>query len=228
MKYVKWFLILTFLYSCSSNNNEIIKEKNLSFQKKEQLRIKKNKIKSITIFEYGYKFGKIENEGELYSIQYFDTNGCETETQEVFRDNKVPTVKYFHSYDSLGRRIKTTDELYVNNNEPYTIKNYRYDEKGNISETVDYYMDGDLAWKNVYYYDVNNLLIKITSNNKKLIEFEYDSSKNMIRTTEYKTFFEKDYIEVWNYKYDNDKIFEAIEYDKGEPYKIRKYSYQYY
>ena len=77
--------------------------------------------------------------------------------------------------------------------------------------------------------DKKNVSLKISKvNNEILIEYEDDSSKNMIQTTEYKSFFEKDYIEIWNYKYENDKIVEAIEYERGEPYKIRKYNYQYY
>ncbi len=223
---IAMFLFSLFLFNCNMNNDEKRIE---SYQKQQHLKIKNNKIKSISIFEYEYTFGEVNKKGELFSITYYDTNGFETERNEHFNENGEATAKYFHTYDSTGKRISTIDELYVNNNEPYTKAIYRYNSLGNISESVDYYMDGDVAWKTIYNYNAKGLLDKVIVDDKIKYEYEYNSSNQLIKSIEYGTFFEKDYTEIWHYKYDKDKVMEALQYDESnEPYKLRKYEYQYY
>jgi YD repeat-containing protein len=230
MKYnliIKVLFISLFLFSCHSNYKE--KQTQLSFQNKQQLKIKTNRIKSISIFEYGYKFGKLNEKGGLFSIINYDTNGCEIERDEYIGKNGIPGVKYFHSYDSTGRRISTIDEIYSNNNEPYTKTIYRYDSLGNISESVDYYMNGNVAWKYSYHYNGKGLLTEITEDNKLEYEFKYDSTDQLIESTDHTSFYYNKYLTIWHYKYKDNKVIEALRYDENnEPYTLRKYEYKYY
>jgi len=218
------------LTSCNSNNNaNKTKEHNLSFQDKQRLKIKNDKIKSISITEYGYTFGELNKEGELFSVSYYDTNGCEIKEEKFFR-NGTPAVIYSHTYDSTGRRISTIDKKDIDD-ESYTKTIYRYDSYGNISESVGYYvatgevgsaLNGEVTWKTLYKYNEKGLLERIIVEDETWYEYFYDSSNQLSIFIDYFT-------GTWRYTYKGGKISSALQYDKNsEPYILRIYTYTYY
>jgi serine/threonine protein kinase len=240
-------LILFFLYKFypdAADKKNTLKEMNLN-----------GKVQSVKLLEYGTD-DKLEL-GNLYSEKkiYFNEKGNKIEEKDnessrtIYRyddkDNLIEEeLKYsfsdtffIHRYvnDENGEPVERKTYTYpINKMDGLEKYEYKYDEKGNISEGIIYYEDGTIKAKVIL-----NESGKIISGNVWGMKFsyEYDEKGNEI---EYKIVFATNDENVYSYKYidfdkngnwtkrivsSNNFDFETKEIEKEKKIELREIKY---
>lgn len=93
----------------------------------------------------------------LKDIYVFNKAGNITEHSTVYRDDNRIFTKIVNSYDAAGRKI--TAEFFQDG-KPERKSTFKTDDKGNITEQIDYNADGKLSSKTTNKYDERGNLME--------------------------------------------------------------------
>ncbi|WP_298139766.1 hypothetical protein [Flavobacterium sp.] len=169
-------------------NNNIIKETNLSIKNLDTLGYKINEysdhnlVKTIT-YEFTEKKKKIVSE----TIYKYDNSRNLVEEVDKTVDGKI-YQKIAYKYDSKNNKIEYSRQHPLSSVSGHEL--YIYDSNNNLIKSLKYNPENKLLHKSVYIYDDNNNKIRKTNyyKNEKIniIEYKYDSRKNIIEEKEYK------------------------------------------
>lgn len=130
--------------------------------------IKKNKVRTVTFYEYDYVNGKPEADGVKTRIDSFDTNGQRV-LQTYYRENGLVLSISTSKYDSKGNRIFQNKQADLDGRiKTVFIQNVRFDSKGNRTQEFGY--NGIDSFKNVYNYNKLGKLAEVNFFIKKRLD----------------------------------------------------------
>lgn len=183
---------------------------------------KKNKIKSIKIYDYKYKNGKANGKGKLLFYYLYDTTGLLTESYFYGAGEYHQQYKY-NEKDNLSEDIG-----YFANSPFSTTYKYKYDSNGKITEKAKS-IDGD-SW--YYTYDSLGNQIKIkwlylgaTQPNSYFTDnFEFNDKNKMTKMTRYNSDNTVYFYKTFDYNITGNLIKE-IRFEKGDTTDIDTYRY---
>ncbi|MCX6328455.1 MAG: hypothetical protein NTZ85_02920 [Bacteroidia bacterium] len=146
-----------FLFSCSAES-QTIKAKSCL-----EVRELKGKVKSIRETEYYAEVvdGEIKKDGiKVIMVTSFNKAYTVVEFIQYHPDGRQVAARHIDNYDSNNKLVKVIDYI-TNNSKPNTMKiSSKYDEKGNMIETLGYGTDGKLYNKGTYKYDEKSRMIE--------------------------------------------------------------------
>lgn len=228
MKYLLSILIsLTFLVSCTQNEEQKTtskkindwKKHNLSGEVKSYRETKFLAVNDFSIIEKGEKKKHLFNRETLFNF-----DGFKIETNDYTSDGTLAnrttylyqnsTLKEYNCYDSQGTPFKTGK--------------YEYNDIGQVAKLIDNTTDGKHNWTKKFQYDNNGNVIEIEQyKNENIIDtkekYIYDDDGNMIESDFYKL---DKLITKTNHKYDEDGNLTELNYGKSSTFTY-KYSYDF-
>lgn len=151
---------------------------------------------------------KIYNADSSLNIKYlnqYDNNGRMLEGDGYLLNGDLDT-KITCSYDS--NNVRRDRVCYANGNLKSEFV-YKYDKKGNATETVKYSSDGSLIFRDIDHFDANGNRTdgdEYSTNSKLNTRFiyEYDDKGSLIKVRKYN--FNNNLIEALSYKYVYDNV----------------------
>jgi hypothetical protein len=167
---MRTFLIIAILF------NYVVSAHSQTVEVMDKERLRNNKIKTQTLYEYDYVNGKPERSGVKSRIDSFDTKGQRI-LQIHYRENGTILSIMTFKYDFNGNRTEYTksapDEGKIKLNYKQSV---RFDSKGNkVMETG---FNGQDSFKNVYNYNKTGKLAEVNFFVKKQLDEKRVFSNN--------------------------------------------------
>ena len=178
-------------------------------------RIKASGISSVTVYEFGYKFGNPEEDGIL--LEYFEYNDDgKLELVQTFNrysedDYEIEIIKYNSSISEVEITTEDDDDNILEkviekyNSSGDIIEEVEYDRTGSLKSKLNYSYNNDGTLKNISYKDSEG-------NIRKVVEYKYDSDGKLI---EKKTLKDNQETKKIMYVYEDNKIEEIFYKPEG-------------
>ncbi len=145
------FVAISLMFAMGSHAQEDV------FDKQNALIIKKNRIKSQTLWNYAVKDGVVATDGYKNVYSSYDEIGNQT---EVIKYKNTGAIFMMESYKYDSNNYNTGYVRYDGSRSQITYKKvFKYDGKGN--KLIEAGFDGQANYKTTYEYNAKNMLEKI-------------------------------------------------------------------
>ena len=174
----------------------------------------------------GYQVVAYREDGELDSVQIFDTAG-NCVRNELYNSDGTLSHYNLNEYDSSGNCIKS--EAYSSDGSLFGCNKFEYDSNGNQIRAEGYGSDGTLLGYVLYeydsdgnrtkdeYYDSDGILQYYTQN-------QYDSSEKLLREENYDSNNSLQSYVLYEYDSNGNCTMEDV-YNSGSPHQTCVYAY---
>ncbi|MCX6353185.1 MAG: hypothetical protein NTX03_15200 [Bacteroidetes bacterium] len=213
------FLMLSFMMANKGNSQSVCREP-------DSMKIVKNGIKAMTVYEYNYSELK-RTPSHKYYYKHFDRDGRVTAKNE-YSPGRSPYQTKFNYNDAGNLTAELTFDPYE---QTYYKVSYRYDAAGNPVEKTHFDVFGRVEYKNVLKYDdagkpmeegVFDLAVKLSSRDV----FSYNEEGKLTEDRMFYTDGKMAYRVAYNYD-EKGRCSEVVRYSAKDSSISTKWAYQY-